>query len=162
MLVRKALFGLVLEGMVSCAHAQTAPSPADVGVVHGPIDTFKLLDDSKTWSTFGTVNSNTHVFTPVGGGGGGGGTARRGRAGSVQFNSSGAFGGYANPLPMIINGGTGFDLGPGGVIAGSNVTITGSFSRPKRFPLQAEEAAALRGLPLPCPRLPISAWSRES
>ena len=48
--------------MASCAYAQ-APSPADVGIVKGPpTDTFKLLDSSKTWTPFGTVNPSTCIF----------------------------------------------------------------------------------------------------
>lgn len=70
MRVGQALFGLVL-GWASCAFAQTAPSPADVGITHGNPDVFKLLDSSKTWVPFGSVDPTTNIFTPVGGGGGG-------------------------------------------------------------------------------------------
>ena len=123
MRIREALFAFVLG--CGAAHAQT-PSPADVGIVKGPTNTFQVLDTSGAWSTFGYVDPITPCFLRrVGGGGGGGGGTPGGAAGSIQFNSSGAFGGYANPLP-IINGGTG-STSPSGVIAGSNVTVTGSF-----------------------------------
>ena len=74
MMLRKAVLGLVFGLAASCAHAQTAPSPADVGISKGNPDTFKLKDSSNTWAPFGTVDPTTHVFTPVGGGGGGGGS----------------------------------------------------------------------------------------
>ena len=60
----KALTGLVLGGLIGAAHAQPAPSPADVGVSKGNPDVFKLLDSTKTWTPFGSVNTNTHVFAP--------------------------------------------------------------------------------------------------
>ena len=65
--MRRVLLGLVLWLAASCAHAQTAPSPADVGIVKGTTDTYKLKDSGNSWVPFGT--STGHVFTPVGGGG---------------------------------------------------------------------------------------------
>ena len=68
-MLRKILLGLVLGCVIGGAQAQT-PSPANVGVVKGTPDVFKLLDHSGAWSTFGSVDPTTHVFTPTGGGGG--------------------------------------------------------------------------------------------
>ena len=71
MLLRKILLGLLFGSAIGSAHAQT-PSPANVGIVRGTPNAFKVLDSSNTWSTFGFVDPVTHVFTPAGGGGGGG------------------------------------------------------------------------------------------
>lgn len=74
-MVHKALIGVILGLAAGGAFAQTAPSPADVGIVHGNPDVFKLLDSSNTWAPFGSIDPSSHIFTPVGGGGGGGGGA---------------------------------------------------------------------------------------
>ena len=63
--MRSALIGLMLGCAASAAYAQTAPSPADVGIVKQSPNVFKLLDTSKTWTPFGTVNENTHIFSPA-------------------------------------------------------------------------------------------------
>ena len=47
------------------AYAQTAPSPADVGIDKQSPNVFKLLDTSKTWTPFGSVNENTTYFSPA-------------------------------------------------------------------------------------------------
>lgn len=65
MLIRKALVAIALGGAVGAAHGQTAPSPADVGIVKQSPNIFKLLDTSKTWTPFGSVNENTHIFSPA-------------------------------------------------------------------------------------------------
>ena len=86
--MRIILLGLLLGLAASCAYAQTAPSPADVGIVHGNPDVFKLLDSSKTWTPFGSVDPTTHIFTPVGGGGGGGGAINVPPAGTTPINGT--------------------------------------------------------------------------
>ena len=70
-MLRKLLLGFVLGCAIGGAQAQT-PSPANVGIVRGTPDVFKLLDHTGAWATFGSVDPTTHVFTSVGGGGGGG------------------------------------------------------------------------------------------
>jgi hypothetical protein len=62
--MRRALFTLALVGVIGAAHAQS-PAPADVGVIHGNPDVFKLLDSSKNWTPFGSLNPNTHIFSPA-------------------------------------------------------------------------------------------------
>jgi hypothetical protein len=47
----------------SSAHAQ-APSPANVGIVRGSPDTFKVLNSHNNWSTFGFVDPTTGIFLP--------------------------------------------------------------------------------------------------
>ena len=49
----------------SFAYAQTAPSPADVGISRGNPTSFKLQDSGKTWTSFGTVDPSTHIFAPA-------------------------------------------------------------------------------------------------
>ncbi len=48
----------------SCAYAQTAPSPADVGISKGTPDVFKLKGHDNAWTPFGSVDPSTHVFVP--------------------------------------------------------------------------------------------------
>ena len=145
MRIREALFAFVLG--CGAAHAQT-PSPADVGIVKGPTNTFQVLDTSGAWSTFGYVDPITHVFTPVGGGGGGGGGTPGGAAGSIQFNSSGAFGGYANPLP-IINRGQRVLTSPSGADRWVQWSrSTGSFPNQTAFPLQGGGGGGSSSYPL--------------
>ena len=48
----------------SCASAQTAPSPADVGISKGTPDVFKLKGHDNVWTPFGTVDPSTHIFAP--------------------------------------------------------------------------------------------------
>ena len=63
-MVRGILAGLVFWIAASAAQAQN-PSPADVGIVHGSPDVFKLLDSSRTWTPFGSVDPSTHIFMPA-------------------------------------------------------------------------------------------------
>ena len=84
---RKLLLGLVLGCAIGGAHAQT-PSVADVGVVKGTPDIFKLLDHSGAWATFGYVDPTTHIFTPTGGAGGG--STVNGIAGVNNFTFTGS------------------------------------------------------------------------
>ena len=93
-----ALFALLLA---TAAQAQQR-QPANVSTLPATSpQEFDLLDNTGTWVSFGAVDSSTHAFIPVGGGG------------------------LPSPLP-IANGGTGTGT-PSGVIAGSNVTVTGAF-----------------------------------
>ena len=62
-MIRGVLSGLALGLMASFAYAQT-PSPADVGIVKGHPDTFKLLNSGKAWTSFGTVDPATNIFVP--------------------------------------------------------------------------------------------------
>lgn len=64
MRIRTLLFGLFLGSAASCVYAQTAPSPADVGIVKSAPNVFKLLDSSKTWTPFGSIDPSTHIFLP--------------------------------------------------------------------------------------------------
>ena len=73
-MLRKALLGSVFGLAASCAHAQTAPSPAQMGISTTTVpEVLQVLDNTKNWVTIGTVDPTTHTFTVVGGGGGGGG-----------------------------------------------------------------------------------------
>ena len=110
--MRRVLSGLALWLAASCAHAQTAPSPADVGIVKGSTDTFKLKDSNNNWVPFGT--SNGGAFTSVGGGGAintppAGSTPVNGAcpAGQFLYNNSGnvgcasvAGGGASGPMTL--------------------------------------------------------------
>ena len=121
MRIAKALFGLALGWAVSCAYAQ-APSPADVGIVKGTTDTFKLKDSSNSWVPFGT--STGHVFTPVGGGGGGSplsvtdGTHTVTGTTTLHFSGATVSGSTPNATATITGG--------GGSIVGGTTPITGT------------------------------------
>ena len=62
--MRRVLLGLALGLAASCAYAQTAPSPADVGISKGTPDVFKLKGHDNAWTPFGSVDPSTHVFVP--------------------------------------------------------------------------------------------------
>ena len=64
------LLGLILGLAISGgAYAQTAPSPAQMGITPTTTpEVLQTLDSTKTWVPLGTVDSSTHTFTPVGGG----------------------------------------------------------------------------------------------
>ena len=71
---------LVALLFVSAAHAQTAPSPAQVGIQPGASPSsdpaiLSVLDPTKTWATMGTVDPVTHLFTAAGSSSGGGGAS---------------------------------------------------------------------------------------
>ena len=63
-MMRRVLLGLAFGLAASCAHAQTAPSPADVGISKGAPDIFKLKGHDNAWTPFGSVDPSTHVFIP--------------------------------------------------------------------------------------------------
>ena len=63
-MLRKAFLGLILGSVFGAAHAQTAPSPADVGISKGTPDVFRLKGHDNTWTPFGSVDPSTHVFVP--------------------------------------------------------------------------------------------------
>jgi hypothetical protein len=108
--------------------ATSIPSTGLAGGLNG-VCTLTQLSTSGTGSgvtfnaTFGPNAASLNGSNTTGGGGGG--TTPGGANGSIQYNNSGSFGGLANPLP-IGNGGTG-SASPSGVIAGTNITISGSF-----------------------------------
>ena len=62
--MRRVLLGLVFGLAASCAYAQTAPSPADVGISKGSPDIFKLKGHDNAWTPFGSVDPSTHIFIP--------------------------------------------------------------------------------------------------
>ena len=62
--MRRILLSLALGLAASCAHAQTAPSPADVGISKGTPDVFKLKGHDDAWTPFGSVDPSTHIFVP--------------------------------------------------------------------------------------------------
>ena len=62
--MRRLLLALMLGSAVSCACAQTAPSPADVGISKGTPDVFKLKGHDNVWTPFGSVDPSTHIFAP--------------------------------------------------------------------------------------------------
>ena len=65
-MIRRAFLGLVFGLAASCAAAaQTAPSPADVGISKGSPDTFKLRGSDNVWTPFGTINNSTHIYIPA-------------------------------------------------------------------------------------------------
>ena len=71
---------LVALLLISTAHAQTAPSPAQVGIQPGASPssdpaTLSVLDPTKTWALMGTVDPVTHQFTAAGSSSGGGGAS---------------------------------------------------------------------------------------
>ena len=63
-MLRRVLFGLALGLAASGAIAQTAPSPADVGISKGTPDVFKLKGHDDAWTPFGSVDPSTHIFAP--------------------------------------------------------------------------------------------------
>ena len=63
-MLRRVLLALALGLAVSCAVAQTAPSPADVGISKGSPDVFKLKGHDNAWTPFGSVDPLTHLFIP--------------------------------------------------------------------------------------------------
>ena len=63
-MLRRVFFSLALGLAASCAHAQTAPSPADVGISKGTPDVFKLKGHDNAWTPFGSVDPSTHIFIP--------------------------------------------------------------------------------------------------
>ena len=63
-MLRRVLLALALGLAVSCAVAQTAPSPADVGISKGTPDVFKLKGHDNAWTPFGSVDPSTHLFIP--------------------------------------------------------------------------------------------------
>ena len=63
-MIRKASLGLVFGLAASCAIAQTAPSPADVGISKGTPDVFKLKGHDNAWTPFGSIDPSTHIFVP--------------------------------------------------------------------------------------------------
>ena len=63
-MLRKALLGLAFGLAASCAQAQTAPSPADVGISKGAPDVFKLKGSDNVWTPFGSIDPSTHIFIP--------------------------------------------------------------------------------------------------
>ena len=63
-MLRKALLSLALGLAASCAQAQTAPSPADVGISKGTPDVFKLKGHDNAWTPFGSIDPSTHVYIP--------------------------------------------------------------------------------------------------
>ena len=63
-MLRKVLLGLAFGLAASCAYAQNAPSPADVGISKGSPDVFKLKGHDGAWTPFGSVDPTTHVFAP--------------------------------------------------------------------------------------------------
>ena len=63
-MLRRAFLSLALGLAASCALAQTAPSPADVGISKGTPDVFKLKGHDNAWTPFGSVDPSTHVFIP--------------------------------------------------------------------------------------------------
>ena len=67
-MLRRPLIALVLSLLAGPAFAQ-APSPAQLGLVVATPNVVQVLDTTKTWSTLGTINPTTHLFTPAGGSG---------------------------------------------------------------------------------------------
>jgi hypothetical protein len=63
-MLRRVLLSLALGLAAICAHAQTAPSPADVGISKGTPDVFKLKGHDNAWTPFGSVDPSTHIFAP--------------------------------------------------------------------------------------------------
>ena len=63
-MLRRVLLGLALGVATSCAYAQTAPSPADVGISKGGPDVFKLKGHDNAWTPFGSIDPSTHIFVP--------------------------------------------------------------------------------------------------
>ena len=63
-MLRRVFLSLALGLAASCAQAQTAPSPADVGISKGSPDVFKLKGHDNAWTPFGTVDPSTHVYVP--------------------------------------------------------------------------------------------------
>ena len=63
-MIRRAILGLAFGLAASCAYAQTAPSPADVGISKGTPDVFKLKGQDNAWTPFGSVDPSTHIFIP--------------------------------------------------------------------------------------------------
>ena len=63
-MLRTVFLSLALGLAASCAHAQTAPSPADVGISKGSPDVFKLKGHDNAWTPFGSIDPSTHVFVP--------------------------------------------------------------------------------------------------
>ena len=64
LLMRRILLGFVFGLAASCAYAQTAPSPADVGISKGDPDVFKLKGSDNAWTPFGSIDPSTHIFIP--------------------------------------------------------------------------------------------------
>ena len=64
-MLRGIFFSLALGLAANCAIAQTAPSPADVGISKGTPDVFKLKGSDNFWTPFGSVDSSTHIFAPA-------------------------------------------------------------------------------------------------
>ena len=63
-MLRRVFLSLALGLAASCAYAQTAPSPADVGISKGTPDVFKLKGHDNAWTPFGSVDPSTHIFIP--------------------------------------------------------------------------------------------------
>ena len=63
-MLRRVLLSLALGLAAICVHAQTAPSPADVGISKGTPDVFKLKGHDNAWTPFGSVDPTTHIFAP--------------------------------------------------------------------------------------------------
>ena len=63
-MLRRVFLSLALGLAASCAVAQTAPSPADVGISKGTPDVFKLKGQDNAWTPFGSVDPSTHIFIP--------------------------------------------------------------------------------------------------
>ena len=64
-MLRRIFLSLALGLAASCAHAQTAPSPADVGISKGTPDVFKLKGHDNVWTPFGSIDPSTHVYVPA-------------------------------------------------------------------------------------------------
>ena len=63
-MLRTVFLSLALGLAASCAVAQIAPSPADVGISKGTPDVFKLKGHDNAWTPFGSVDPSTHIFIP--------------------------------------------------------------------------------------------------
>lgn len=93
------------------------PTPAQMGIVGNSPNVIQVYDTGGAWSSIGTVNPLTHVFTPASGGGGAGigvgsSPVTGGTNGCTLFNNAGLVGCGA--------GGSNLTVGTSPIISGSN------------------------------------------